>query len=249
MGRYRVNPLAGYNDDEIEMAKTAAYEIAGEAFDLMKIPVPLRNSLLRPVLTKMTMAVLNCSDSEMRATLYWIESQIPTPTRARGNMFKVGDKFHWTRGWQHHFTPTAHDWLTPDADILTGLEAAMSRALVRAEQNSMSTAATTKAITNTLVAWARKAGYTAIKELSIPVVPIGGTAYGRVDLIVFRPGQPELVIEIDSANTARSVPKLEFARDAGTVSIWIRWKAGGLLPVEGVHTIDARIKTQTARAA
>lgn len=246
----RTARAAQYSPDDIEVAKTAAYEIAAEALDLLRIPVTLRSSLLVPLIFKVTGAVLSCSDTELRGTLHWLECQIPTVERATGNFFRVGDKSHWSHGWRHHFAAQGGAEATPveaEPDALD--EEIVLRALNRATKGDFSTAKTTTAITNTICAWAKRNGFTAFKELSVPVVPLDGTAYGRYDLIVFRPGRPDLVIEIDSANTARSIRKLEFARDAGAATLWIRWNVGGLTEVPGVPTMDVRIKTLRAQNA
>jgi len=62
-------------------------------------------------------------------------------------------------------------------------------------------------------------------------------ATGRLDLVVFRPGQPDIVIELDSANVPRSIAKLELARDRGALPVWLRFGGGRAAAVPGVHVV------------
>lgn len=42
------------------------------------------------------------------------------------------------------------------------------------------------------------------RELRIPVVPDGKGRYGRLDVVIWLPGGPDIVVEIDSAPNAAS---------------------------------------------
>jgi hypothetical protein len=55
---------------------------------------------------------------------------------------------------------------------------------------------------------------------------------------VLRSEDPDVVIEIDSAHNAASVAKLEHARDAGAVAVWVRWNAGPVRSVDGLAVLD-----------
>jgi Uma2 family endonuclease len=53
-----------------------------------------------------------------------------------------------------------------------------------------------------------------------------------------RDPDPDLVIEIDATENAASAAKLEFARDAGAVPVWMRWRGGRVQAPAGAHLID-----------
>ena len=76
------------------------------------------------------------------------------------------------------------------------------------------------------------------REFSLPVVPDSRSGFGRADVVIMRSNDPDVVIEIDSAHNAASVTKLEFARDAGAIAVWVRWHGGRVHPVPGVAGID-----------
>ncbi|MGW0950014.1 hypothetical protein ACWD4O_46890 [Streptomyces sp. NPDC002623] len=66
------------------------------------------------------------------------------------------------------------------------------------------------------------------RELRVPVVPDGKGRYGRLDAMIWMPGGPDIVVEIDSAPNASSAQKLAFARDAGAHPLWVRFGFGGI---------------------
>jgi hypothetical protein len=98
------------------------------------------------------------------------------------------------------------------------------------------TADLTGALTDALKDWAHGRGWRSWRELHVPLDDARAT--GRLDLVVFRPGGSDVVIEIDSANVNRSVAKLELARDRGALAVWLRWGAGQVADVPGVHVVD-----------
>ncbi|WIX76894.1 hypothetical protein QRX50_36540 [Amycolatopsis carbonis] len=105
----------------------------------------------------------------------------------------------------------------------------------------------TRILTGLVLDWAdaqprkfRHKRWIGYRELTIPITPGGAIRYGRLDVVVTRPGPPDLVIEIDSTNNPRSVEKLQFAHAAGAVPVWIRWGSGARHEPPGVTTIDLR---------
>jgi len=111
----------------------------------------------------------------------------------------------------------------------------------------------TRTVTRNLTSAVREAvaatpGARAYGELRIPVVRAGGARYGRLDVVIWHPDLPDIVVEIDFAPNAESVRKLEFARDAGAVPIWIRHGSGRITEPEGVAVIDVRPSIAAAAA-
>ncbi|MET8759868.1 hypothetical protein [Lentzea sp. NPDC004782] len=109
-------------------------------------------------------------------------------------------------------------------------------------------AAGTAELTELIVRWAcasRRAGHRWIchREVFVPVIRESGSLSGIVDLVIERPGLPDLVVEIDSTNKGWSAEKLQFAHRAGGVPIWVRWHRGPVRPVAGVHIVDLTPRT------
>jgi hypothetical protein len=96
--------------------------------------------------------------------------------------------------------------------------------------------ALTAVVIDALKAWAYKQGWRSWRELHVPLPDERST--GRLDLVVFRPGRPDIVIELDSRNVPRSIAKLELARDRGALPIWLRFGRGRTIALSGVHAID-----------
>ena len=92
-------------------------------------------------------------------------------------------------------------------------------------------------LTASLREWAHELGWSPFREIRLPLAGDERES-GRLDLVIFRPAMPELVIELDSKNDPRSVAKLERARDLGALAVWIRWNAGGTREIPGVHVLD-----------
>ena len=99
-----------------------------------------------------------------------------------------------------------------------------------------STADLTDVLTYALKDFADERGWRSWRELHVPLDDERAT--GRLDLVIVRPDAPDIVIEIDSANVARSVAKLEIARDRGALPVWLRWRTGQVPSLEGVTVID-----------
>ncbi|MER5399851.1 hypothetical protein [Streptomyces sp. NPDC002599] len=87
------------------------------------------------------------------------------------------------------------------------------------------------------------------RELRLPVVPDGKDRYGRVDVVIWIPGGPDIVVEIDSAPNAASAQKLAFARDVGAWPLWVRFGSGGIEEIDGVTVLDIREAVRSVRAA
>lgn len=116
-------------------------------------------------------------------------------------------------------------------------ELAISRAYDDPETEA-STRALTDVVTRALKEWAYEHGWRSWRELHVPLTD--ERASGRFDLVVFRPGWPDIVLELDSANVPRSIAKLELARDRGALPIWLRFGHGSTATIPGVQIIDLR---------
>lgn len=94
------------------------------------------------------------------------------------------------------------------------------------ETGTLTTGAVTARITRTILEWAAARGWAARGEARVGVPLLDGqrAQAGFVDVIVHRsPAEPDLAIEIDSADKPWSVVKLRHAVAAGMHAIWIRW--------------------------
>lgn len=159
-------------------------------------------------------------------------------------------KAHWAPGW---LRALGHDTPPPveDPTAVESLRAWLRRELAGVDLKTTAadrgTKNVTRSLTGTVLDWAdaqprkfRHHRWLGYRELTVPVTPGGSVRYGRFDIVVNRPQQADLVIEIDSAHNPRSVEKLLFARDAGAAAIWIRWLGGQLHDHPGITTIDLR---------
>ncbi|HUP83400.1 MAG TPA: hypothetical protein VM284_04330 [Candidatus Limnocylindria bacterium] len=98
----------------------------------------------------------------------------------------------------------------------------LARTLFRLEASALTTAAVTAHITRAIVEWARSHGWPTRREARVGVGD--GTRLGFVDVIVLRrPAEPDLAIEIDSTHKPWSVDKLRHAAAAGMHPVWVRW--------------------------
>lgn len=88
------------------------------------------------------------------------------------------------------------------------------------------TGAMTSLITRSIVEWAQSHGWSVRTEARVhppPKAPVDSTI-GFVDVVVRRGGdEPDLAIEIDSADKPWSVTKLQHAVEGGMHAIWVRW--------------------------
>ena len=100
----------------------------------------------------------------------------------------------------------------------------LATALFALEVERRTTSAVTRQITDVVVKWALARGWTPRVEARVEAVTLSGSPkLGYVDVLVHRPGQPDLVVEIDSGDKPWSVHKLQYAAAAGMQAVWIRW--------------------------
>jgi hypothetical protein len=127
---------------------------------------------------------------------------------------------------------------SPESHTIEQLEEFAAATLAKTPREWDTTEVTDR-LTMKLKQWARSNGWRGWRELRCPLPDdVDARAVGRFDLVIFRPGLPELVVEIDSANVDRSIAKLERARDLGAVPVWIRWSRGCVQHLDGVMVID-----------
>jgi len=100
----------------------------------------------------------------------------------------------------------------------------LAAALFALEVERRTTSAVTRQITDVVVKWALARGWTPRVEARVEAVTLSGSPkLGYVDVLVHRPGEPDLAVEIDSGDKPWSVDKLQYAAAAGMQAIWIRW--------------------------
>lgn len=179
---------------------------------------------------------------------------------ATGGVLQLVDQAHWAEGWLHALTgrrprPVAEDdlgnvaWLLGEvlADWSQGAAEAVGQN--RAEGHCPPTTADltqslTKAVLSLKDELLRDSPLALLarsyKELRLPVVPDGKGRYGRLDVVIWLPGGPDIVVEIDSAPNPSSAQKLAFARDAGAFPLWVRFGSGGIEKIDGVMVLDIR---------
>lgn len=148
---------------------------------------------------------------------------------------------HWAAGWLY--------WLTGCAmPCPEGMLASTANALAGWLENSLhdlprtaDTARVTRCLT--YAAWDAADATPDAKswrELRLPVITPGTKNYGRLDVVIWHPHRPDIVIEIDSTAKRGSIQKLEFARDAGACPIWVRHGSGSIDVPDGIAVIDLR---------
>lgn len=168
----------------------------------------------------------------------------------------VAGKAHWATGWQYWLAlrhgsgqPASRQGVARGEELapLTELEAVLLVEVARAQKEfggQARVASVTRWLTETIAGWAyeqekaKERRWNVFRELSVPLAPTGSERFGRLDLTVIRPDRRDFVIEIDSVHKASSVEKLAFARDAGSLAVWVRWKGGRVERPEGVLVID-----------
>jgi hypothetical protein len=174
-----------------------------------------------------------------------------TAARSRLEPIKLAGKAHWPAGWLYYL---GHATRTPEpgrpvddalvADLTRYLSEQVRQVRATVEDGSLTAADVTGWLAAVIRAWAGSAssaprpGWRPYRELALPVTPEDNAQFGRCDLIVMRDPDPDLVIEIDATENAASAAKLEFARDAGAVPLWMRWRGGRVQAPAGVRLID-----------
>jgi hypothetical protein len=162
-------------------------------------------------------------------------------------VLQLAGQGHWAAGWAHLACthPVSPDELRAAASLAAQLtEAAAAPGALAEYPTAAATAILTGLITalpdRTRPKYATDPRYWVYRELRLPVVPDGKSRYGRLDVVIWHPGYPDVVVEIDSAPNPASAQKLAFARDAGACPVWIRHGSGGITAPEGVAVIDLR---------
>jgi hypothetical protein len=166
------------------------------------------------------------------------------------------DQAHWAAGWLYHLTGRGIRAASPDAADATvaALRSYLEPVIEAAGAGQWETAYTTAVLTNRLkdAAWdtsrsrskyvhADGPSVIAYRELRLPVLAKdGATRYGRLDVVLWQSQFPDIVVEIDSKPNPGSARKLEFARDAGALAVWVRHGTGPVTAPAGVAVIDLR---------
>jgi hypothetical protein len=174
--------------------------------------------------------------------------------RKRREPLKLFNRAHWATGWLHYLTPNTEraeaepETVASLTDLLTThVDAAAER---YGGGEAVRTADITRWLTELVVDWAYNQKrlpferWNVYRELTLPVTPGTSGRFGRLDVTALRPDGPDLVVEIDSAHKPESVQKLEFARDAGAVAVWVRWRGGRVETPDGVVVIDLVERTR-----
>ncbi|WP_329303830.1 hypothetical protein OG410_41080 [Streptomyces sp. NBC_00659] len=152
-------------------------------------------------------------------------------TTANDGALRLLAQAHWAEGWLHQLTGRAARWV--DKDALEKMAWLLSETLADWSQRAAeaiaadrakghgppATAEVTRVLTRVVLSFKDElvrdsplAPFArACRELRLPVVPDGKGRYGRVDVVIWVPGGPNFVIEIDSAPNPGSAEKLAFA--------------------------------------
>ncbi|MFC6238031.1 zinc-ribbon domain-containing protein [Longivirga aurantiaca] len=163
----------------------------------------------------------------------------PTPVLGRA---------HWPIGWLHHLGALEHD-TTPAPDVLNDLDSHLRQEVAALEalfgKRQLQMGDVTGLLTELIAGWAydqegkwRDRRWNVFRELSLPITPGKSSRFGRLDLTIMRPQEPDMVVEIDSTHKEESLEKLVFARDAGALAVWVRWHGGRFDVPPGIHGVD-----------
>ncbi|MEU6946634.1 zinc-ribbon domain-containing protein [Streptomyces sp. NPDC046316] len=174
-------------------------------------------------------------------------------------VLRLLDQAHWAEGWLHVRTgrgarPVPEEELEGVAIMLGNILADWSQDAAAAVARNRAhghrppgTADVTRSLTQAVSSFRDEnvigpiAKYARVyRELRVPVVPDGKGRFGRLDVVVWLPGVPDVVVEIDSRPNPASAQKLTFARDAGAYPLWVRFGTGGIEKIEGVTVLDIR---------
>ncbi|MFE2473104.1 zinc-ribbon domain-containing protein [Streptomyces mirabilis] len=178
---------------------------------------------------------------------------------AGDGVLRILDQAHWAEGWLHQLTgrgprPVPAEDLESIAFLLGETLADWAEGATEAVATNRANgypAPTTTEITRSLTravismtddeVFAPIARYLrAYRELRVPVVPDGKGRYGRFGVVIWIPGIPDIVVEIDSAPNPASAQKLAFARDVGAHPLWVRFGNGSIEKIDGVTVLDLR---------
>lgn len=109
---------------------------------------------------------------------------------------------------------------------MSGISDDLATILFGLDLAGLTTSRTTARITHAIVDWALASGWAPRTEARVLVgQELGfGPETGYVDVIIRRADdEPDLAIEIDSADKPWSLAKLRHAACAGMHAIWVRW--------------------------
>jgi hypothetical protein len=102
----------------------------------------------------------------------------------------------------------------------------LATVLFALEEDPLATRDMTAKITRQIVEWAVQCGWSVRTEARVRAISEARSdpALGYLDVVVRRrDGEPDLAIEIDSADKPWSVDKLRHAAAGGMQAIWVRW--------------------------
>ncbi|MCX5123550.1 MULTISPECIES: hypothetical protein [unclassified Streptomyces] len=136
-------------------------------------------------------------------------------------------------------TDVLADWAQSSVEVVARDRAAGRRAPTTAEITRSLTQAVISLRDGTGIGPIAKYART-YRELRLPVVPDGKGRYGWLDVVIWLPDVPGIVVEIDSRPNPASVQKLVFARDAGAFPLWVCFGKGGIERIDGVTVLGIR---------
>ncbi len=241
-------------------AKEAGPQATALADEIMRdylrpsVPQPLVSRFKDRAVTQLRYAIGNEQSGYESGAVATTQSQLQQAARSlppkveraaratqRDGVLSILDRGHWAAGWLYHLTGlpmrTAHpDAVAETVDVLTGwLREGLDelRRLAAEVDDAASTRGVTRWLTRAAVDAARATPEAKpYRELTLPV--LCGTIYGRLDVVIWQPRFPDIVVEIDSKPNPQSVRKLEFARDTGALAVWVRHGSGGITASHGV---------------
>jgi hypothetical protein len=174
-------------------------------------------------------------------------------------VLRLVDQAHWAEGWLHVLAgrrprPVEKEDLENVAFLLGEVLADWSQSAAEAVAQDRAnghrpptTSELTRSLTRAVLSMCEESVFEPLapflrtyRELRLPVVPEGKGRYGRLDVVIWLPGGPDIVVEIDSAPNPASAQKLAFARDVGAVPLWVRFGTGSIDKIDGVMVLDIR---------
>jgi hypothetical protein len=218
---------------------------------LTRVPPPLANQMRGKAVSDLAYALATDetggSDTALPEAIHRVSSRLGQALPTHSDIARARQKFesvvvdqrgHWPLGWSHYLgsgAPRAAD----EPNTISEIRARAEEALALADSWSATVSERTGMITHILKEWAKECGWRPYRELGIPVVTDAHpNVFGRLDLVIFRPEEADLVIEIDSAPNPDAAQKLVFARDAGAFSVWLRWHKGRAAVPDGIRGVD-----------
>ncbi len=150
----------GYDPDHVEQARAAAGEIVSDpqVMEGLGLERALWQSVCRPLAEKITTALLNGSDSEMRDALVWAHDQKPTAAnltdgRLSGRSFTLGNKRHWSAPWIAKLSGAGPSPVGLADEVLDDVLPGIHKAVLNSLDPHASTSQQTELITRSLIRW------------------------------------------------------------------------------------------------